>query len=312
MRPKVKPRSAPAVPRKPAWLKIRPPGGENFVHIKDVLRQRTLHTVCEEARCPNLSECWSGGTATFMLLGDVCTRACRFCAVMSGNPKGRLDADEPRKVAEAVAEMKLRYVVLTSVNRDDLEDQGAPHFAETVRRIHEADPSILVEVLIPDFRGDERAIDHLIAARPEVIAHNVETVRRLTPKVRDYRANFDQSLAVLEHVKRANAGLFTKTSIMLGLGETHEELVAAMEELRAHDVDILTLGQYLQPTWQHLPVERFVPPEEFEELREQGESRGFRFVASGPLVRSSYRAGELFVENLIRTERAANELGSTG
>ncbi|MEQ8765192.1 MAG: lipoyl synthase, partial [Planctomycetota bacterium] len=214
------------------------------------------------------------------------------------------DRDEPRKVADAVAEMKLRYVVLTSVNRDDLEDQGAPHFAETVRRIHAADPDILVEVLIPDFRGDQAAIRHLIDARPEVIAHNVETVRRLTPKVRDYRATFDQSLKVLDQVKREGEGIFTKTSIMLGLSETEDEVAAAMDELRAHDVDILTLGQYLQPTWQHLPVQRFVTPEEFEVYGRLGEEKGFRFVASGPLVRSSYRAGELFIENLIRNERA--------
>lgn len=289
--------------RKPEWLLVRPPSGDAYAHLKGLLRGRSLHTVCEEAHCPNVWECWGGGTATIMLLGDVCTRGCRFCAVASGNPRGALDPDEPRKVAEALAELDLSYVVLTSVDRDDLPDGGAGHFATTVREIKARRPEMLVEALIPDFQGDLEAVRTVVDAGPDVLDHNLETVRRLQATVRDRRAGYDRSLAVLRAAKSMRPGLFTKSSLMLGLGETRDEILEAMRDLRANDVDFLTLGQYLRPSAWHLPVERFVPPEEFEELRAAGEAAGFAYVAAGPLVRSSYRAGEFFLERAIRERR---------
>lgn len=289
--------------RKPEWLTVRPPSGEGYAHLKGLLRSLDLHTVCEEARCPNLAECWGGGTATIMLLGDVCTRGCRFCAVASGNPQGALDLDEPQKVAIALADLDLTYVVLTSVDRDDLPDGGAGHFARTVREIKSRRPDLLVEALIPDFRGDLDAVRSVVDAGVDVLDHNVETVERLQARVRDPRAGYRQSLRVLAGAKAARAGLFTKSSIMLGLGETEDEVLATMRDLRGAGVDLLTIGQYLRPSSWHLPVDAYVPPETFDRLREAGEGMGFLYVASGPLVRSSYRAGEFFLERVIREGR---------
>jgi lipoyl synthase len=291
--------------RKPEWLKVRPPSGEQYAHLKSLLRSLDLHTVCEEAHCPNVWECWGGGTATIMLMGDVCTRGCRFCAVASGNPHGVLDMAEPTKVASAIAELGLRYVVLTSVDRDDLPDGGASHFARTIHEIKARDPDVLVEALIPDFQGDLDDVQAVVDSGPDVLDHNLETIRRLQTSVRDRRANYEQSLHVLRNAKDMRAGLFTKSSLMLGLGETHDEVLAAMRDLRANHVDIVTLGQYLRPSGWHLPVHEYVTPEEFESFREEGEDMGFLYVAAGPLVRSSYRAGEYFLEKVIRDRRAA-------
>ncbi len=292
--------------RKPEWLRVRPPAGENYVRLKGLLRSLDLHTVCEEAHCPNVWECWGGGTATIMLMGDTCTRGCRFCAVTSGNPHGVLDLDEPRKVAIALAELDLTYVVLTSVDRDDLPDGGASHFARTVREIKARRPEMILEALIPDFQGDLDAVRTVVDAGVDVLDHNVETVERLQGKVRDPRANYRQSLRVLEAAKGMREGLFTKSSIMLGLGETEDEVTTTMRDLRGAGVDILTLGQYLRPSSWHLAVEAYVPPETFDRYREIGEGMGFLYVASGPLVRSSYRAGEYFLERVIRDRRNLN------
>jgi lipoic acid synthetase len=300
--------------RKPDWLKTRPPAGERFTEIKRTLRDRDLHTVCEEANCPNLGECWSGGdgpgsgpgTATFMLMGDRCSRGCNFCDVETGGMDA-LDPDEPANVAEAVVEIGLDYVVLTSVDRDDLPDQGAGHFADTVREIKRRDPGILVETLIPDFRGEEQLVAEIVAAGPDVIAHNVETVPRLQWPVRDRRAGYEQSLAVLESVAR-DADAYTKTSLMLGLGEYDHELYATLSDLREADVDVLTLGQYLQPSRSHLDVASYVHPDAFETWQRVAEEElGFLYCASGPMVRSSYKAGELFVDAVLREGRSVEE-----
>lgn len=291
--------------RKPDWLRVKPPSGESYAHLKSLFRSLDLHTVCEEAHCPNVWECWGGGTATIMLMGDTCTRGCRFCAVTSGNPHGLLDLDEPRKVAIALAEMDLSYVVLTSVDRDDLADGGAGHFAKTIREIKARRPDMIVEALIPDFQGDMEAVRAVVDAGVDVLDHNVETVERLQAVVRDRRATFAQSLAVLRGAKDARRDLYTKSSIMLGLGETREEVLQTMRDLRAADVDIVTLGQYLRPSDWHLPVQEYVSPETFDALREAGEALGFLYVAAGPLVRSSYRAGEFFMEKVIRDGRRA-------
>ena len=291
--------------RKPDWLRVKPPSGESYAHLKSLFRSLDLHTVCEEAHCPNVWECWGGGTATIMLMGDTCTRVCRFCAVTSGNPHGLLDLDEPRKVAIALAEMDLSYVVLTSVDRDDLADGGAGHFAKTIREIKARRPDMIVEALIPDFQGDREAVRAVVDAGVDVLDHNVETVERLQAVVRDRRATYAQSLAVLRDAKDARRDLYTKSSIMLGLGETREEVLQTMRDLRATDVDIVTLGQYLRPSDWHLPVQEYVSPETFDALREAGEALGFLYVAAGPLVRSSYRAGEFFMEKVIRDGRRA-------
>jgi len=288
--------------RKPEWLRVSLPTGDNYGNLKELMRSLNLHTVCEEARCPNVAECWGGGTATVMLMGDVCSRHCGFCAVTPGKP-GALDTLEPRNVAAAIAQLGLTYVVLTSVNRDDLEDGGAAHFAETVRRIKNLDPGILVEVLIPDFQGREGSVRLIVDSGADVIAHNVEGVRRLSSRIRDRRATFDQSLDVLRTVKRMDPERFTKTSIQLGHGESEEEVVEAMRELREAGVDVLTLGQYLQPSRRHLEVVAYVHPDTFKRLASIGESMGFAYVAAGPLVRSSYRAGEFFLEAKIREKR---------
>jgi lipoyl synthase len=281
---------------KPEWLKVRMPGGDRYEHVKRTLRELNLHTVCEEASCPNVGECWGGGTATVMLMGDVCTRGCRFCDVSSGIP-GPLDPLEPRHLAEAVGRLGLDYLVVTSVNRDELSDGGASHFAQAIVELRRAAPKTMVEVLTPDFQGSSDALQMIVDARPTVAAHNVETVERLTPRVRDRRATYRQSLEVLELYKRG--GMRTKSSIMLGLGEAYAEVVQAMRDLRAVDCDILTLGQYLRPSDKHLAVEEFVRPEVFAELEREGLALGFRFVAAGPLVRSSYKAGEFFIQRWV-------------
>jgi len=290
-------------PRLPEWFKIRLPKGQRltrYERIKDRARELKLHTVCEEAKCPNMSECWGGGTATFMVMGDVCTRGCRFCAVNTRRAGAPLDPDEPDNVARAIAEMGLDYVVVTSVDRDDLPDQGAGHFASCVRAIRRASPRTLVEVLIPDFRGDESLIDVVTSAGPEVIAHNVECVERLQRAVRDPRAGYRQSLDVLARVKARDPHRLTKSSLMVGVGETDDEMRQAMRDLRDVGVDFLTIGQYLRPSSRHLAIDSFVPPERFQAYEAEGLSMGFAYVASGPLVRSSYKAGEFFIRDFIR------------
>jgi lipoic acid synthetase len=296
--------SAPKGLAKPSWLKVKAPAGENYLHIKDMLSKLKLATVCQEARCPNIAECWGGGTATFMLMGEVCTRGCRFCNVKTGNPKGVIDNEEPEKVGYAIAQMGLEYVVITSVDRDDLPDQGAEHFARTIRTIRENDKKLIVEILTPDFRGNEDCIGHLIKARPHVYAHNIETVARLSPKVRDPRATYQQTLNILGFIKATDLKMYTKSSIMLGLGEENFEVEQTLKDLRSVGCDIVTFGQYLQPTKRHLKVERYVTPEEFMEWQKIAEAMGFLYVASGPLVRSSYRAGEFFMKGVIEKQQA--------
>jgi lipoic acid synthetase len=280
---------------KPAWLKVKAPGGERYTELKATFRRLDLNTVCEEARCPNVGECWSAGTATVMVLGHTCTRGCRFCAVTTGNPRGAVDPREPEHVARALTSIGLRYVVLTMVDRDDLLDGGAAHVAETVRALLGRQPSLMVETLVGDFAGRERDIDVILAAEPHVFAHNLEVVRRLTPMVRDARSSYDVSLAVLAHAKRRAPERFVKSSLMVGLGETDAEVAEALADLRAAGVDIVTLGQYLRPSPKHAPVARYVEPELFEAWAELGTQLGFSHVASGPLVRSSYHAAEAFV-----------------
>ena len=283
--------------KKPSWLKIKAEFNPNFYKIKNEVSEKKLNTVCEEAHCPNISECWSAGTATFMLMGSVCTRACKFCSVDTGNPKGWLDLDEPINTAKAVQSMKLKYVVLTSVNRDDLPDGGAKHFADTVELIKKLNPGTAVEALTPDFKGLFSSIETLVNCGLEVFAQNIETVERLTHPVRDIRAGYQQTLDVLAESKRINSKVLTKTSLILGLGETDEEIEQTMDDLIQHRVDILTLGQYLRPTLNHLPIERWVTPEDFERYREIGLSKGFLEVVSGPMVRSSYRAERALEKN---------------
>jgi lipoic acid synthetase len=289
--------------QKPEWLRVRAPSGETYVKVKNLLRGLQLHTVCEEAQCPNSAECWGGGTATIMILGDVCTRGCRFCAVKSGDPRGMFDPDEPQKVAAALGNLDIKYAVLTSVDRDDLRDGGAGHYAKTISAIKETSPGIIIEALIPDFSADEKALSKVVEAGPDVIGHNIETVERLTPNVRDRRSTYRQSLSVLKAVKRMNPNIYTKSSIMLGLGEAEEEVLRSFSDLREAGVDMLTIGQYLRPSEWHLPVSEFVPPEKFERYRGLAQERGFLYTASGPLVRSSYRAGEFFIEALTRRKR---------
>lgn len=293
--------------RKPEWLTVLPVGGENYHRLKRLFGELNLHTVCQEAHCPNVHECWGGGTATLMLMGDVCSRACRFCMVTPGKPDGKLDELEPENVAFALSQMDLTYVVLTSVDRDDLPDGGASHFAKTIRLVKERSPGMLVEVLIPDFQDDLEAIRVVAEARPDVIAHNIETTLFLTPRVRDPRASYWQSLSVLRNVKKLNRRIHTKSSIMLGLGEDEEEVRLAMKHLRDVGVDFLTVGQYLRPSMRHLPVEEYVTPETYEKYRDIGEKMGFKYVASGPLVRSSYKAGEYFIKSVIEKEKTIDE-----
>jgi lipoic acid synthetase len=309
IRKKAAPRSSKILP-KPRWLKAKPADSENYQKLRDTVRELGLATVCEEARCPNIGECWGGGeggtaTATIMIMGDTCTRGCRFCSVKTSKAPPPLDPEEPEKVSTAIAKWGLDYVVLTSVDRDDLEDQGADHFRQVVQRLKEKKPDLLVEALTPDFQGNKELIHAVATSGLDVFAHNIETVERLTPRVRDHRAKYHQSLEVLKYAKSVGTSL-TKTSIMLGLGETDEELMTTLEDLRAVDVDVVTLGQYLQPTKQHLPVKEYVTPEKFEELQVKAEAMGFKYVASGPLVRSSYKAGEFFLKNYLNKQKATD------
>lgn len=295
---------------KPSWLKVKAPQGEEYARIKQMLGELKLATVCQEARCPNMGECWGGGTATFMLMGEVCTRGCRFCNVKTGNPKGVLDPFEPEKVAHSISQMKLNYVVITSVDRDDLPDQGAGHFSRTISTVKKLDPKLIVEVLTPDFKGDIDLVKQLVDAKPDVFAHNVETVERLSPKVRDPRAKYKQSLDVLEAVKKIDPTRYTKTSLMLGLGETDEEILQTLKDLRNINCDVVTFGQYLQPTKRHLKVIEFITPEKFQFWHDTAKEMGFLYTASGPLVRSSYRAGEFFMHGLIEKQRRESNYGN--
>jgi len=272
--------------RRPEWLKARIPGGEEYSRLKTLIDKHKLHTVCEEARCPNMGECWNHGTATFMILGDICTRSCGFCAIKTGKPT-ELDADEPRRVADAVKIMGVRHAVITSVNRDELYDGGAQIFAETIRQIRNINPATKIEVLIPDFRGDEFALDIVLDAFPDILNHNTETVPRLYSIVRP-QAKYERSLELLQRAKRR--GFVTKTGVMVGIGERQEEVLEVMNDLTKINCDVLTIGQYLQPTKDHLPVDRFVHPDEFQHYKEVGKQLGFKHVESGPLVRSSYHA----------------------
>ena len=278
-------------PKRPDWLKVRAPAGPRYIELKNLMRGNALHTVCEEAHCPNIGECWGHGTATFMILGDVCTRACRYCAVTSGKPT-TLDLGEPKRVAETVRTMRLKHAVVTSVDRDDLPDQGASLFAATIRKIHELNPNCAVEVLTPDFQGSEDALRIVMDARPEIFNHNIETVERVFPRVRPGRSRYRISLDVLEKAKGMNPDGLTKSGLMVGLGEEPEEVVATMRDLRDVGVDIVTIGQYLRPSAKHVALARYYHPDEFAQLKEAGLAMGFSHVESGPLVRSSYHAHE--------------------
>ncbi|XP_007043522.2 PREDICTED: lipoyl synthase, mitochondrial [Theobroma cacao] len=296
---------------KPKWMRESVPGGEKYVQIKKKLRELKLHTVCEEARCPNLGECWSGGetgtaTATIMILGDTCTRGCRFCNVKTSRTPPPPDPNEPGNVAEAIASWGLDYVVITSVDRDDLADQGSGHFAETVQKLKALKPNMLIEALVPDFRGEAGCVVKVAKSGLDVFAHNIETVEELQSVVRDHRANFKQSLDVLVMAKDyAPAGTLMKTSIMLGCGETPDQVVKTMEKVRAAGVDVMTFGQYMRPSKRHMPVSEYITPEAFEKYRTLGMEMGFRYVASGPMVRSSYKAGEFYIKSMIESDRAA-------
>ncbi|MGK3991117.1 lipoyl synthase [Sorangium sp. So ce136] len=298
---------------KPEWLKVRAPGGDTYHHLKETFRKLDLHTVCEEARCPNVGECWREGTATVMLLGDVCTRGCRFCAVTTGDPRGAVDVREPEHVARAIARLSLQYVVMTMVNRDDLLDGGADHVARTVSRLHALRPDLLIETLVGDFQGHMSGVDTVVDAGPDVFAHNIEVVRRITRVIRDVRSSYDQSLAVLRRAKERQRRLaadaaergapaprrLTKSSIMVGIGETDDEVLEALRDLREAGVDIVTIGQYLRPSSKHAPVQRFVEPATFAAFERAALEMGFLYAASAPLVRSSYKAAEVFVRSLM-------------
>jgi len=277
---------------KPSWLKVKIPSGENYVKVKKTIQKYNLHTVCEEASCPNVSECWGTGTATIMIMGDLCSRGCKFCNVTSGKPL-QLDSEEPIRVAKAIQAWNLRYVVITSVCRDDLVDQGSGHFAKTIRLLKTKCPDTIIESLIPDFSGDDQFIKKIVEAKPQVISHNLETVERLSPFVRDPRADYKQSLHVLKKIKELDSTIFTKSSLMLGLGETDEEIFQAAQDLRCMGVDIVTLGQYLQPSLSSLPVKDFVTPKKFDYYRNKLKKFGFLHIESGPLVRSSFRASDV-------------------
>jgi lipoic acid synthetase len=279
-----------SAPRRPEWLKVRLPAGDNYQDLAGIMRAQALHTVCEEARCPNVGDCWERRTATFLILGNICTRNCSYCAIAHGLPT-ELDRQEPERLARAVEAMGLRHAVITSVNRDDLRDGGASIYAETIRKIREFHPGCTVEVLIPDFKGDAAALRTVLEAQPEILDHNIESVRRVFKVVR-HGGNYDRSLALLRRVKEWGYTCFTKSGIILGMGETRDELLATMDDLRAVDVDVLTLGQYLRPGPDYHPIDRYYTPEEFRSLKAEGLRRGFKYVESGPLVRSSYHADE--------------------
>jgi lipoic acid synthetase len=290
--------------RKPNWIRVKATFDPRYNAVKQQVKEKRLNTVCEEGMCPNISECWSNGTATFMLMGSVCTRACKFCSVDTGNPKGWLDHEEPKNTARAVSVMGLKYVVLTSVNRDDLPDGGAEHYAQTVKAIKASNPNTAVEALTPDFKGIYTSIETIVNSGIEVFAQNMETVERLTHPVRDIRAGYQQTLDVLAESKRINPNVLTKTSLILGLGETDDEIEKTMDDLIANNVDILTLGQYLRPTLNHLPIEKWVTPEEFNYYRDLGLKKGFLEVVSGPMVRSSYRAERVLEKNNAGLDQA--------
>src|SRR5579872_2388451 len=302
--------SGQALTRKPVWLRARAPSGDGFQRVKMLVREHRLSTVCEEAMCPNIGECWNAGTATIMLMGAVCTRACRFCSVDTGNPRGWLDAEEPANAARTVELMKLRYVVLTSVDRDDLPDGGAAHYAACIRSIKERNPHTAVEALTPDFAGVLADVETVVNSGIEVFAQNLETVRRLTHVVRDPRAGYEQTLRVLAHAKRHAPHVLTKSSLMLGLGEDDEEIEQALSDLRSAGVDIVTLGQYLRPTVNHVPVQRYVTPAEFDQYRQWALARGFLECVSGPLVRSSYRAEQALSRNNAGLDNRALAAGA--
>jgi lipoyl synthase len=291
--------------KKPEWLRIRLPSGENYVNVRQTIASLGLHTVCEEARCPNIGECWGGGTATIMIMGDVCTRGCRFCSVTSGRPL-YLDPYEPERVAKAIKKWGLRYVVITSVCRDDLQDGGANHIAKTIKEIKVQCPETIIEPLIPDFHGNRHAIETVAAAGPEVISHNIETVARLSPLIRDSRATYKQSLRVLEMIKDIDYKIYTKSSMMLGLGEMEGEVMQAAKDLRSAGVDMVSIGQYLQPTSRHVPVKEYIAPEKFDSYRKSIEKMGFAYTVAGPFVRSSYKAGELFIKNMVYSRQRSN------
>ncbi|VDI10892.1 lipoyl synthase [Mytilus galloprovincialis] len=298
--------------RLPPWLKTKIPIGKNYHKLTSDLRQLNLHTVCEEAKCPNIGECWGGGdngtaTATIMVLGDTCTRGCRFCSVKTAKSPPPPDPMEPVNTAKAIVSWGLDYVVLTSVDRDDMPDGGASHFAETVKELKKRQPSILVECLTPDFRGDLNCVETITDSGLDVYAHNIETIEELQWLVRDPRANYKQSMGVLEHVKKYKPDMVTKTSIMVGLGETEDQIYKTMEDLRKIDVDCLTLGQYMQPTKRHLKVKEYVHPDRFKRWEEMGNKMGFLYTASGPLVRSSYKAGEFFLTNIVKNRQKPEE-----
>jgi len=284
---------------KPEWLKIRPPTTEKFSDIKTLVRDIHLHTVCQESHCPNMSECWSSGTATFLVLGDTCTRACRFCNTKTAAKGEPLDPEEPKKIADTLKKWDLEYIVITSVDRDDLPDQGAAHFAACIREAKRSKPDIRVEVLIPDFKGNEKCLDTIIRAGPDVISHNIEVVEKLQRIARDRRANYKQSLKVLEYVKKKSK-IYTKSSLMVGLGEKDEDVIKAMKDLRYVGASFLTIGQYLKPGEKNLEIKEYVRPEKFDFFKKEGKRLGFMYVASGPFVRSSYKAGELFMKTILK------------
>jgi lipoyl synthase len=297
--------------QKPAWLKAEMPTGENYEKLRNTVRSLKLATVCEEARCPNIGECWGGAketaTATIMIMGDTCTRGCTFCSVKTSRTPAPLDPMEPENVSKAIKEWGLAYVVLTSVDRDELPDQGSEHFAKTVRLLKERCPDLIVECLTPDFRGEKQLISNVANSGLDVFAHNLETVKRLQKRVRDYRAGYDQTMEVLRYAKEVNSNVVTKTSIMLGLGETDDEIEEALRDLRANNVDVVTFGQYLRPSKNHRKVARYYTPEEFQKWQQIAEKMGFKYVASGPLVRSSYKAGELFLKGYIEEKNANSQ-----
>ncbi len=292
--------------KKPEWIKSKLFHKEKFGKIRKTLKNKKLHTVCESALCPNINECWGGGTATIMIMGDICTRACRFCNIKTGNPRRILDPEEPERVAQTVKEWKLKYVVLTSVDRDDLPDGGAGHFAKTIRAIKSLNPGVFVEPLIPDFGGNIESLKIVLSANPDVLAHNIETVERLTPIVRDKRAGYLQSLKVLENSKKLRPDIYTKSSILVGLGEREKEVIKTLKDLRNAGVDIVTIGQYLRPSLhkKFLEVKEYVHPEKFEYYEKVALEMGFLYCASGPFVRSSYKAAEVFLEGVLRKDKS--------
>ena len=294
---KVSKNSGSRIKKKPDWLRVKIPTGGKYQTVNEIVKSHSLSTVCEESHCPNIGECWSHGTATIMLMGSVCTRACKFCSVDTGNPRGWLDFEEPENTARSVQLMNLKYVVLTSVDRDDLEDGGASHYAACIRAIKARTPQVKVEALTPDFSGSQESVQTIIESGLDVFAQNLETVERLTSEVRDPRAGYQQTLEVLSKAKEMDSRILTKSSLMLGLGESFDEIEEAMIDLRKHRVDLLTLGQYLRPTKNHLPIKSWISPKQFEDLRELALKMGFKEAASGPLVRSSYRADKIFDGN---------------